>query len=52
MAHDLNPIAFSMLDLVPVRAGRSVADAQAVNLRTARRQACSRWANTMAPLMP
>ncbi len=36
MSKSLNDIAFSMLDLVPVREGRSVADALAVSLQTAR----------------
>ncbi|MFD1711184.1 LLM class flavin-dependent oxidoreductase [Ottowia flava] len=35
MSKALNEIAFSMLDLVPVREGRSVADALAVSLQTA-----------------
>ncbi|HMT84205.1 MAG TPA: MsnO8 family LLM class oxidoreductase, partial [Ottowia sp.] len=35
MTKALNDIAFSMLDLVPVREGRGVADALAVALRTA-----------------
>ena len=35
MSKSLKDIAFSMLDLVPVRQGRSVADALAVALRTA-----------------
>ena len=35
MSKALNDIAFSMLDLVPVREGRSVADALAVSLQTA-----------------
>ena len=36
MTKPLNQVAFSMLDLVPVREGRSVADALAVSLQTAR----------------
>ena len=36
MTLPLQHIAFSMLDLVPVREGHSVADALAVSLRTAR----------------
>ncbi|MFT3780138.1 MAG: LLM class flavin-dependent oxidoreductase [Ottowia sp.] len=36
MTKALNDIAFSMLDLVPVREGATVADALAVSLRTAR----------------
>ena len=36
MTKALKDIAFSMLDLVPVREGRSVADALAVSLQTAR----------------
>ena len=35
MSQTLKDIAFSMLDLVPVREGRSVADALAVSMRTA-----------------
>ena len=39
MSKALNDIAFSMLDLVPVREGRSVADALAVSLQTAQHAA-------------
>nr|MBP7454276.1 LLM class flavin-dependent oxidoreductase [Ottowia sp.] len=35
MSKALHDIAFSMLDLVPVREGRTVADALAVSLQTA-----------------